>query len=98
MYKDSLVEAILSSSEDGIIFVDPETGLPLRFNAQAHEHLGYSREEFAQIPVSQYEVLPDVDKNAKRKQDVQNTGGTTFQTRHLKKRVRFWMWSLPAEP
>jgi PAS domain S-box-containing protein len=49
---------LFEQSPDGIVIIDPETVRPLEFNAAAHQQLGYSREEFAQL------CLADIDATA----------------------------------
>lgn len=42
-------------ARDSIVLIDPETATFVEFNRQAHEHLGYTREEFANM------LLSDID-------------------------------------
>ena len=49
-------KAFFNSSPDGIIVLDPETKKPILFNKNAHQQLGYSREEFAQLRITDIEV------------------------------------------
>jgi len=46
---------LFEQSPDGILMVDPETMLPIEFSEAAHRQLGYSREEFARMPVGDHE-------------------------------------------
>ena len=48
--------AFFEQSPDGIVIVDPETARPLEFNAAAHRQLGYSREEFARLSLTDIAV------------------------------------------
>ena len=52
---------IFTESPDGIVLIDIETAMAVEFNAAAHRQLGYSREEFAQLTVADYEAkeLPE---------------------------------------
>jgi two-component system, cell cycle sensor histidine kinase and response regulator CckA len=43
---------LFEQSPDGIVVIDPETDGIVEFNRAAHEHLGYSREEFAALRLS----------------------------------------------
>ena len=47
---------IFNESPDGIVLIDTETGKAVEFNDVAHRQLGYSREEFAGLTVSDYEA------------------------------------------
>jgi len=45
---------LFEQSPDGILIIDPQTARFLEFNTAAHQQLGYTREEFAQL------AIPDV--------------------------------------
>ncbi|MEO8415264.1 MAG: PAS domain S-box protein [Ginsengibacter sp.] len=87
----ALVEAelkyrtLFEQSADGISVVDPETLLPLDFNEKMHTQLGYSREEFARLKISDYEMIysPEIIKERKRK--IILHGRDNFETMHKKK-------------
>jgi PAS domain S-box-containing protein len=76
---------IFEQSPDGISLIDFETLLPLDFNQKAHEQLGYSREEFSQLQISDYEVIdtPEVIKSRGKK--IMKEGHDDFITRHKTK-------------
>jgi|GEM_PF-408396 len=42
---------LFDESPNGVCLIDTETGLPVEFNGNAHSMLGYSRDEFAILPV-----------------------------------------------
>ena len=52
---------VFSESPDGIVLLEMETGKAVEFNGVAHLQLGYSREEFAALSLSDYEAreLPE---------------------------------------
>jgi PAS domain S-box-containing protein len=47
---------LFDQSPFGVLLLDPETTRPIDFNYRAHTQLGYTREEFALLPLSAYEV------------------------------------------
>ena len=76
---------IFEQSPDGIALIDFKTRLPLDFNEKVHEQLGYSREEFSQLQISDYEVIdtPEVIKSRGKK--IMKEGHDDFITRHKTK-------------
>ena len=42
---------------DGVVLVDKATLCAVEFNQAAHEHLGYTSEEFALLNISDYEAI-----------------------------------------
>ncbi|MEW6379380.1 MAG: PAS domain S-box protein [bacterium] len=78
---------LFENSPDGIIVVDPETGLPVDFNATAHQQLGYTREEFARLHVTDFSACkPDRCRTCKKK--ILANGQVTFETQHYTKSGR----------
>ena len=73
---------LFEQSPDGILIIDPRTGRFLEFNTAAHERLGYSREEFAQLTLAEVEVLETTLAPAARIADVMQKGRVDFETRH----------------
>jgi len=47
---------LFEHSPDGIVIIDPDTARILEFNETAHRQLGYSREEFARLCISDLEA------------------------------------------
>lgn len=45
---------LVETGTDGMLILDPESGLVLAFNDEACRQLGYSREEFARTPVKEW--------------------------------------------
>ena len=73
---------LFEQSPDGILIIDPRTGRFLEFNTAAHERLGYSREEFAQLTLAEVEVLETTLVPAARIADVMQKGRVDFEIRH----------------
>ncbi|MBA3026041.1 MAG: PAS domain S-box protein [Sulfurimonas sp.] len=72
-------------SPHGVLLVDIQTGLPLEFNDTACKQLGYTREEFKNLPISAYELNEDPEEVAAHMQKVIKTGRDEFETTHRKK-------------
>ncbi len=76
---------LFEQSPDGIIIVDPETSLPLEFNDKICLQLGYSREEFANMRIQDYEAQlspVEIDEVTKT---ILAKGWDSFETRHRRK-------------
>ena len=69
----------------GILIIDPETAMAVEFNEEAHLQLGYSREEFEKMAVSDYEVVETPDETRARMNHILNTGISEFETKHRAK-------------
>ncbi|MDX2469212.1 MAG: PAS domain S-box protein [SAR324 cluster bacterium] len=82
---DPVLEAIFATSGDSVLLIDPETALPVRFNTHAYTELGYTREEFKEIPIWQYEASKDVEVIKHRIKKVIEEKYIKFQTQHKTK-------------
>jgi PAS domain S-box-containing protein len=71
---------IFEQSPDAILIVDPKTTLPLEFNDKMHHLLGYSRAEFAQLRISDYEALESPEQTRAHIEKVLREGGDEFET------------------
>ena len=67
-------------SPDGIVIVDPQTTRFLEFNTAAHQQLGYTREEFAQLGILDIEARETVDETHARIENVIQNGKAEFET------------------
>jgi PAS domain S-box-containing protein len=72
---------LFEQSPDAIMIVDPETTLPIVFNDVLLRLLGYSREAFAKLPVSDYEVLESPEEVEAHAQKILRQGHDTFETK-----------------
>ena len=52
MEEEVLYRFLFDHSPDGVLLLDPQTLLPQEFNAAACQQLGYTAEEFRQVPMS----------------------------------------------
>jgi len=67
------------------MLVDGETGAFVEFNERAHKNLGYTREEFAKIKISDFEVFESEEKIAKHIKKVIKERADSFETKHRTK-------------
>ena len=68
----------------GILIIDSK-GTAIEFNEEAHHQLGYSREEFEKLTVSDYEVIETPKEIMSRMQTILKTGKDEFETMHQTK-------------
>jgi PAS domain S-box-containing protein len=73
---------LFEQSPDGIVIIDPETARLLEFNESAHWQLGYSREEFSRLSISDLEVDETPEETRSHIARVLREGLSNFETRH----------------
>jgi len=71
---------LFERSPDGVLIIDPETSLPLLFNDKACNQLGYSREEFSLMRISDYEIETP-EKTKARIEKILREGRDDFETK-----------------
>jgi len=74
-------EAIIEQAPDAIALISPE-GRFVEFNSAAHEMLGYSREDYAQLSVFDIDANKDPAHVRGLMQTIQASNGCVFETRH----------------
>jgi len=76
--------AIFDKAQLGILIID-STGTAVEFNEEAHRQLGYSRDEFKKLTVSDYEILETPEEIRARMEKTLKTGKDEFETKHRTK-------------
>jgi PAS domain S-box-containing protein len=71
---------LFEQSPDGILIIDPETLRFLDFNATAHQQLGYTREEFAQLTITDIDAVETKEGTRARIAEVIHKGKCSFET------------------
>ncbi len=71
---------LFEQSPYGILLIDLETGKTIEANEIAHKQLGYTREEFNALRISDYETVENPEETAKRMQKVISEGSDDFET------------------
>ena len=72
---------LFEHSPDGILIIDPATARPLEFNETAHRQLGYSREEFSGLSISDLEAAETPEETRSHIAHVIHDGRDDFETR-----------------
>jgi PAS domain S-box-containing protein len=76
--------ALFDKAPLGILLID-NTGTAIEFNEEAHRQLGYTREEFAKLKISDYEVLETPEEIKAHMKKVLREGKDEFETKHRTK-------------
>jgi PAS domain S-box-containing protein len=69
----------------GLALVNPETAKAVEFNNTVCEMLGYTREEFAELKIEDYEILDNKDLIYKKLDKIRKGEKLEFETKHRKK-------------
>ncbi|KKL76848.1 hypothetical protein LCGC14_2040790, partial [marine sediment metagenome] len=72
-------------SPDIIIILDPETQKAVEFNDAVCELLGYTREEFANLHVSDYDAIENPEEAKTHIENILKNGSEDFETKFLTK-------------
>ena len=86
--EDNLLQfrKVMDETSDAIFLIELESGHYIDFNKSAHEALGYSRQELAQLSVVDIaEHIPDLEAWHKRVELVREQGGLIFETAYCRK-------------
>lgn len=76
---------LFEQSPNGVLLVDLDTGKTIEANETAYKQLGYTREEFAALRISDYEVSEKPGEIARHMQKVIREGNDDFETLHRTK-------------
>lgn len=76
---------LFEQSPAGVLIIDPETAAVLDANDTAHRQLGYSRDEFLRLRISDFEVIETPEEIRARMENVLRIGRDEFETRHRTK-------------
>ena len=83
--REDLYRSIVSRAGDGIVLVDPDTGVIVEFNDAACRQLGYTREEFAQLTVFDLQVDFSAADVRRSFETTRTQGGSSFEHLHRRK-------------
>ena len=77
--------ALFNQAPLGVLVIDPQTAKPVEFNDVAHTQLGYSREEFSKLCISDFEAKEKPDEISAHLAKMVKEGGGEFETKHCTK-------------
>lgn len=76
---------IFKQAVDSIVVFDPNTLDIFDFNDEAYRKLGYTREEFARLKVSDFEMIESVEEVKRHCRNIINGKSAAFETKHQAK-------------
>jgi len=77
--------ALFQQSAQPMLLCDLETLEMVEFNDSAHNNLGYTREEFEKLKISDYEVTDTPEEIEVHAKNIINNGSDIFETKHKTK-------------
>jgi PAS domain S-box-containing protein len=77
--------SLFEQARDSIVIFDPDTVRILDFNDEACRHLGYTREEFARLKISDFDVFESTADVKHHSRHVISKGEVVFETKHKTK-------------
>ena len=77
--------AIFEQAADSIVIINQDTGELLEFNDKACEHLGYTRQEFEVIRISDIDAVESKQEVTEHLKAIRKDGSGVFETKHRKK-------------
>lgn len=76
---------LFERSPSAIILFDPETWMPKEFNDKAAEMMGYTREEFSGLTITDLEMVPNPEETSQHIAGIKTSGGDVFEALHKAK-------------
>ena len=73
---------LFEQSPNAIVLFDPETWKPVEFNDLAAELMGYTRDEFAELTITDLELAPAPEQTREHVAKILDTGGDVFEALH----------------
>ena len=77
--------ALFNEAPLGVLVIDSQTEKPVEFNDIAHTQLGYSREEFSKLRISDFEAKETADEISTHVARMVREGGGEFETKQRTK-------------
>ncbi len=80
---------LFEQSPDGVLIIDPLTASAIEFNEAAHRQLGYTREEFKNFRIFDYEAKEKFDETQYHIEKIIRDGKDDFETLHRTRDGKF---------
>ncbi|SDX67157.1 PAS domain S-box-containing protein [Allochromatium warmingii] len=80
--REQLLETLFDQTSDAVVLLDPDTGGFISFNSVAYRTLGYSREEFARLSISDIQAEHDAELIQHNIAEILDGSLNAFETRH----------------
>jgi len=82
---ETRLSIIFQEATEGIVVIDSRNGGFIDFNKAAHEHLGYTRDEFRKLTIADIEVVESAENVQEHIQRIRKRGSDAFETEHRTK-------------
>ena len=82
---EQLYRALFEQAADSVVLIDPESGTVVEFNERAHKDLGYTREEFAKLRITDLAVSESPEESINRMETILEEGHLIFEVEHKAK-------------
>ncbi len=76
---------LFEQAPDAIVLIDPESGELVEFNDRAHQSLGYTRDEFNDLQIADFEAIESPAEVTRHLEKIVREGADTFETIHRTK-------------
>ena len=80
--REEIYSNIVNQAADAIALIDMATNRFVEFNEVTHASLGYTREEFLQLGISDIQAEYDAQAIAEKNEQIRRQNGAVFQTKH----------------
>ncbi len=82
---ESNFQLLFEHSPNAVILFDPESWRPIEFNDLAAKFMGYTRDEFSRLTITDLELAPDPKGTDERIARIAESGGDVFEALHKTK-------------
>ncbi len=82
---DKEFEKLFELFPDGVVIIDTDTKLPIKYNKVAYTQLEYEESEFKNISISDYEAVENPQDTRKHIEKILKEGRDDFETKHKTK-------------
>jgi two-component system, sensor histidine kinase and response regulator len=83
--KEIELEKLFELFPDGVVLIDTDTKLPVKYNKVAYTQLEYEEDEFKNISISDYEAIESPEDTKKHIEKIIQHGRDDFETQHKTK-------------
>lgn len=83
--REEIFSAIVSQAADAIGLISVNDARFIEFNTRAHEMLGYTHDEFANLTVADIDAIEDKERIIQSFKQIVSAGKYSFETKHKKK-------------
>ena len=80
--REEIYSNIVNQAADAIALIDMATNRFVEFNEVTHASLGYTREEFLQLGISDIQAEYDSEAIKQKNEQIRQQNGAVFQTKH----------------